>query len=121
MGLRHLTYFVDLIGERLIVWPRATSPGGYDRVLGGCRDAGWTPTLIEAQGQGLICLVAAEMGVGLVSGFARVWQGHDVELRPLKGGTIWSEMAVAWRRGHQSTLVTEFVDMIRTEWGARGW
>lgn len=104
----------DLTGERLIVWPRVTSPGGYDRVVGICRESGWTPTIMEAQGQGLICLVAAEMGVGLVSGFAHAGHDGDVELRPLKGVNIQSEMAVAWRRGHQSALVSAFVEVVRT-------
>jgi DNA-binding transcriptional LysR family regulator len=105
----------DLAGERLIVWPRATSPGGYDRVLGMCREAGWTPTIVEAQGQGLISLVAAGMGVGLASGFAHSWHGQEVELRPLKGANITSEMAIAWRRGHQSGLVAGFVEVVRAE------
>jgi DNA-binding transcriptional LysR family regulator len=105
----------DLAGERLIVWPRSTSPGGYDRVLGMCRQAGWTPNVMEAQGQGLISLVAADMGVGLVSGFAHAWPARDVELRPLRGAKLLSEMAVGWRRGQQSRLVADFVHVVRTE------
>lgn len=76
-----------LAGERLVLHRRVAGPGLYDTILAACREAGFTPALVQEAPRlpTTLILVAAGMGLSIVpEGLQRV-NIDGVAYRPLSG------------------------------------
>jgi len=68
LGRKERVELRELSSESLILFPRATHPALYDRILGACADASYLPDVLhEASTKGMaLALVASNLGVALV-------------------------------------------------------
>jgi len=102
--------YADLAEEDFVLWPRHESPDGFDRVIAGCRYAGFEPRVAaETSGAQMVAaLVAAGVGVSiLASGLREVILQPGVALVPLRDER--DTLYVAWRAGDRSKLRHHFV------------
>lgn len=60
--------YEDLADEDFVLWPRVGSPDGYDRIIAGCRRAGYEPRIAaeSSNAQTVLALVAAGVGVSVL-------------------------------------------------------
>lgn len=105
--------YADLAKEDFVLWPRHESPDGFDRVIAGCRYAGFEPRVAaETSGAQMVAaLVAAGVGVSiLASGLRDVILQSGVVLVPLREER--DTLYVAWRAGDLSTLTNHFTQTL---------
>ena len=105
--------YSDLAKEDFILWPRNESPEGFDRVMDSCRQAGFTPRIAHQTGRAytILGLVAAGLGVSILSGSFRELHGHDVAFVPLVGAE--TQLYLAWRVEDSSAACDNFVATAR--------
>ncbi|MET7401471.1 LysR family substrate-binding domain-containing protein, partial [Dactylosporangium sp. NPDC005572] len=87
----------QLAGHGLVVFPRATAPGWYDRILQVIRGPGGAPPRVRhARNPEFLCgLVLAGLGVGLDLE-SPVRREARVTWRPLAGDPLWQETSAVW-------------------------
>jgi DNA-binding transcriptional LysR family regulator len=103
-----------LAGEPFVIFPRRTGPGLYDRILGLCQAAGFSPRVVQEaeQMQTIVSLVAAEVGVALVpASIARSWR-DGVAYLELEGTDARATLAACWRLDTENPAVASFLDLL---------
>ena len=100
-------------GEAFVLVPQAHSPGFYDAVVDSCRRAGFAPRVTQeaTEGQTILALVAAGLGVALVPAALKAWARPGVVFRDLPGQTTEIDLLLARRRDDRSALVSRFVEI----------
>lgn len=101
----------DLEGEPLLIFHRRTNPALYDALLAAFSEAGVCPDLIHVSlvKHTTTALVAAGMGVTLMSrGMAGVPR-PGVVFRPIEGRLPPVEFSIAWATGRYTPLMDGFV------------
>ncbi|MFF3949786.1 LysR family transcriptional regulator [Streptomyces sp. NPDC001902] len=90
----------DLSGQDLVVFPREEAPGWYDRLLEGCRAAGFVPGRVRhaSSPEFLLALVAAGGGIAFDQG-AAARREPRVAWRPLSGRPLARRIGGAWPAG----------------------
>jgi DNA-binding transcriptional LysR family regulator len=104
-----------LAGEDFVLWPRRSGSAVYDRILGLCAEAGFSPRITQEseEHQVIAGLVAAGFGVSLVIGDPKLFSGRGVVFRTVRDpGWSW-ELALAHRRRRGSPAVRAFVELAR--------
>lgn len=99
-----------LAGEPFVMLPREAGPGLYDRLVGVCEAAGFTPVLGQraVEWQTVCALVGAGLGVSLApAGVERV-RLDGVAYRAVVP-TARTRVAVAWRAGDDNPLVARLL------------
>ncbi len=93
--------FADLREERLIMFPRTISPWVYDKIIGLCLKAGFTMRIDHetTPAQTIIGLVSAGQGIGLVIEPFRLLAPAGVVFRPIAGGLLKLDFAIATTDG----------------------
>ncbi len=99
-----------LAGEPFIVFPRGVTPGFFDTVIAACREAGFSPRVVQeaAQFTSLVGLVAAGLGVSLVPRGLQRLQLDGVVYRPVTGTTALAPVGLAMRRSDPAPAVKAF-------------
>lgn len=97
----------------------------YRRVIESfCETHGFTPTVIQeaVHSDGIMGLVAAEMGVTLYVDTEWIHSIRGVAVRPLKGQTPRIETVATWRRAHRTagSALSAFLDAIENVVNQRG-
>jgi DNA-binding transcriptional LysR family regulator len=106
----------DLADEGFVSFPPAEGPALHALLAAACRDAGFTMRVAQqaVQMHAIVALVAAGLGVALVPASVRRLGLPGVVYRPLEGSADLSvDLAVVWRRGDPSSVVTRFLDTVR--------
>jgi DNA-binding transcriptional LysR family regulator len=102
-----------LAKEPFVLFPRVRGPGYFDQLIQMCRDAGFTPRIVqEAPQLDIVSLVAAGLGVALLPESIRKIRRSGIVLRPLVGSPR-TELLVAWMTRNPSTVLREFLDVVR--------
>lgn len=80
-----------------------------------CRDAGFTPRVVQEAGETstLLSLVAAGMGIALVPMTSRMFTFQGIVFRPVANAPS-VDLAVAWRAGEETPLVRRFLGLFDT-------
>ncbi len=104
----------ELAGDRMIMFPRRMAPGYYDLLISACRDAGFTPRVLQEPGsiQTNLGLVSARLGVTLMPASIRNLRRAGVIYRPLAPPAPRAEMAVAYRRDECSGVLPAFLEVL---------
>lgn len=113
LAIRETVPLAALAGEDFVLWPRRSGSAVYDRILGLCAEAGFSPRVTQEseEHQVIAGLVAAGLGVSLVIGDPALFSGRGVVFRTVRSpGWIW-ELALAWRRGESPPAVRAFVEL----------
>jgi DNA-binding transcriptional LysR family regulator len=106
-----------LAGEPFVSFPRHRSPAFFDQFVSLCRQAGFTPRIVqEAPQLDVISLVAAGFGVAVVPSSVHVL-GRDGVCYVSLVGAPRADLLVAWRANETSAAVHEFLGAVR-RWSA---
>lgn len=102
-GRKGLT-LAALRAEPFVFFPRALGGAFYDRLIGFCALAGFSPRVVQeaTQWQTVVSLVEAGMGVSLAPGCVQRFRWTGVVYRPLRGLT--TAVAACWRPEAPSTV-----------------
>jgi DNA-binding transcriptional LysR family regulator len=105
-----------LVGQPLVLFPRAQAPGYHDLLIGSLTDTGSAPSVVQYAPEMLtiVGLVAAGIGVSLVPASLGRLELPGVVYRPLRGGPRALLSAVT-RAAEESELVRAFVAEARRE------
>jgi DNA-binding transcriptional LysR family regulator len=103
----------DLAGEPFVFFSRQTGASLYEDVVGVCRQAGFTPDVVQeaAETQTVVSLVSAGIGISLLPAAVELFQRPHVVYRPLTGPNVDLELTVARRRDDASPLVARFLEV----------
>jgi DNA-binding transcriptional LysR family regulator len=110
----------DLAGERLILFSRRFHPGCYDYIVNCCREAGFSPNVVQRHepqlysGAATYRMAASGAGIGIVarpSALASLPAG--VVFRPLRDPSPRLDLVAAWRRDDPSLNLRAFLDVVR--------
>jgi len=101
--------------QPFILFPRASTPGLYDQIVGMCEHAGFTPRVVQeaVEWLSIVSLVAAGGGLSIVpESFRGVrWQG--VEYRPTRPRAPLTTIHLCYRSGIKSAIIDAFIAMVR--------
>jgi DNA-binding transcriptional LysR family regulator len=111
----------DLAAESFVLFPRHIAPTLHDDVIARCRQAGFSPRIVqEAAGwQTLTGLVGAGMGIAFVPRSLMTIQRREVVYRRIRDLSVEMAMAVAWKAGEKSPVRERFVTALRAVARAR--
>src|SRR5215217_2483391 len=111
-----------VVGERFLLFPREFNPGYYDYLVGRCREAGFEPEVVRRADPRSYSratvdrMVASGLGVDLhvpAASHPNSAPPPGVVLKPLRGRAPALKLAAAWRRGHGSGILREFLRVVR--------
>lgn len=105
----------QLAAEPFIIFPRAQGVGFYDQLVSLCRQAGFSPRVVQeaSQMQTILSLVAARLGVALIPATVQSLRSGDVVYRHLRGRLPETGIAVARRRDDSTLLEGNFLNAVR--------
>jgi DNA-binding transcriptional LysR family regulator len=104
-----------LAAESFVMYEHTQRSLIYSQIMALCLDAGFSPNIVQeaASEQAVIGLVAAEVGIALVSACLSGLRLDEVIYRPLIDPAASVEYAVAWKRENSSPFVKNFLDIAR--------
>ena len=111
----------SLADEAFVAFPRVVAPEMYDDIIVSCRNAGFSPRIVqEAAGwHTLASLVSAGVGVGVVPRSIAEFQQPGVAYRSVRGLDVEMSLAAVWKRAERSAVRERFVTALRAVAGAR--
>lgn len=108
----------DLAGEGFVMFPPQHGPSFHAHILTACEEAGFSMRVVQeaVQMHTIVSLVVAGLGIALVPGSMRNLRQVGVVYRDLRtpAGRFQAELATIWRRGEPSSVVTGFLDQVRS-------
>ncbi|MGE0803658.1 MAG: LysR family transcriptional regulator [Lautropia sp.] len=112
----------DLLDEPLIVFPRERAPGLHDAIVGLYTAAGSAPVIGQqaVQMQTIVSLVAAGLGVAVVTASLRNLGRRGVVYRAIEGRAPRIEIGLAWRAGDRSAARERFTRFMLERGEGRG-
>ena len=109
----------ELGGERLIMFPRRFHPNSYDYIMECCREAGFSPDVMQRNepqlysGATTYRMVASGAGIGIVAApVVSTSRPGGVVFRPLREPAPVLNLAAAWRRGDPSPNLQAFLAVV---------
>ena len=105
----------DLEGESFIMFHRHRGCGLYDNAIAVCRQAGFSPRVIQEadEMQVILGFVAAELGIALLSASVQQFQRPGVTYRALLPATPEVVLTLAWQHTNQSPVLQAFIQVVR--------
>lgn len=102
----------DLANESFVLWPRIGSPDGFDRIVAGCRRAGYEPRVAAetSNAQTVLALVAAGLGVSILGSTLGGFEDARVIFVPLRDEL--DRLYVVRRAGDDSSVCRDFVAIL---------
>ncbi|MEN3382407.1 MAG: hypothetical protein V7608_2451 [Hyphomicrobiales bacterium] len=108
----------DLADENFIMFPAHEGPGFHARIVSACEATGFSPRVVQraVQMHAIVALVVAGLGVALVPASMRSMRQLGVVYREIDNSpeTLHVDLAVMWRRGEPSSVVTAFLNVARS-------
>lgn len=106
----------DLSGNDFILFPRASSPGLYDTIIGLCTGAGFSPVITQEASAWLsvVGLVEAGLGITIAPAMAARVCPQGVVTIPIAATRHRSELVIVYRKGDVHRLVARFRDIARS-------
>ncbi len=103
LASRRRVSYADIRDEGLIIWHRSLAAQTYDTVIEACRNAGFSPRVVQEAGSAhtILGLVAADIGVAVLASSYGARSGPDVVFVPITGSE--STLYLAWRSDDVST------------------
>lgn len=104
-----------LAQEPFILYPRQVGPVLYDRILGLCQQAGFSPNIVQEvmPQQTILGLVAAEVGISLLHASACAAAPASVVFRELLEPTPELALALAWHPATANPALPKFFAAVR--------
>jgi DNA-binding transcriptional LysR family regulator len=104
----------DLAEDPFVLYGRDSGPAVHDRIVGFCRDAGFTPRIVQeaVDVQTIVALVAANLGVSLLIAPTPRTDESSVVYRPLAEELPPWEMSLAWSHDNQSPVLARLLETL---------
>jgi DNA-binding transcriptional LysR family regulator len=104
-----------LANEPFVMVPRHKEPNSFDKYVGLCRRAGFSPRVVQEvyQVHAIVGLVATGMGVAFVPASVRILQRPGVVYRALQDRAAEIGTAVVRRNTDPSPVLRTFLDVLR--------
>lgn len=104
----------SLAEEPFVLYGRDSGPAVHDTIIGFCRDAGFSPRIVQeaVDVQTIVALVAANLGVSLLIAPTPHSDESSVVYRPLVEDLPRWEMALAWSRSNQSPVLARLLETV---------
>jgi DNA-binding transcriptional LysR family regulator len=120
LAARKRITLANLAAEPFVLFPRYAAPALYDDIIAHCRDAGFSPRIVqEAEGwHTLAGLVGAGVGVAFVPRSFTNFQRPGVVYRPVRALSVDMQMSAVWKRGEKSPVRERFVTALQAVAGA---
>lgn len=106
----------DLSGNDFILFPRTSSPGLYDTIIGLCTGAGFSPVITQEASAWLsvVGLVEAGLGITIAPAMAARVCPQGVVTIPIAATRHRTELVIVYRKGDVHKLVARFRDIARS-------
>jgi DNA-binding transcriptional LysR family regulator len=103
-----------LAEEPFVMTPRRLGPSFYDRIVGACREAGFSPRVVQEaiQMQTIIGMVAAGIGVALVPASESNLTRKGVVYKPIQDEGLEVELAMVWAPEGSSPTLRAFLSTV---------
>lgn len=94
-----------------ILMQRSLASGLYDKIIGFCQQANFSPNVVQTapQLQTILGLVAAKLGVAILPAAAQRLQRDGICYRPFVEVTPMVELLIIWRQGETSAIRENFM------------
>jgi DNA-binding transcriptional LysR family regulator len=103
----------SIASQPFVFFARERAPSFFDLLIGLCREAGFTPRVVqEAPQTDVLSLVAAGFGISIVPSSVLEARRSDLVLRPIIGSPT-TDLLIAWRAGDASPACQQFVGVVR--------
>ena len=104
--------YEDLAAEDFVLWPRLASPDGFDRIVAGCRRAGYEPRVAAetSNAQTVLALVAAGVGVSILGSTLGGLEHLSVTFVPLRDEI--DRLYLVRRADDDSSVSRDFVTIL---------
>jgi DNA-binding transcriptional LysR family regulator len=104
-----------LASDDFVLFPREVAPGLHARVFALCRDAGFTPNVVQESREQYttMALVAAEVGITIIPASVQQLEWRGVVYKDIPSALARSHIAMAWRSGAVSPAVDAFAQLVR--------
>ena len=104
----------DLANEPFVLFPRSVGDALYDKIIGLCVKAGFTPRVVQeaTQWQSVVACVETGMGVSVAPACVERFRWKGVAYRPLAG--LKTAVAVC-RSGNRATTTQAFLQYVTGE------
>lgn len=114
LATRDRVSLADLAEEPFVLYGRESGPAVHDRIVGFCRDAGFSPRIVQeaVDVQTIVALVAANLGVSLLIAPTPRTDESSVVYRPLVEELPPWEMSLAWSRDNQSPVLARLLETL---------
>ena len=105
----------SLIDEPIIFYPRSKGPVFYAQFLELCQQAGFTPNIVQEveMTHTRLGMVAANLGIAFIASSLQNLTVTGVVYRTLVEDFPKLEIAVAWRKEENSSVVLKFIESIK--------
>ncbi|HEX2131811.1 MAG TPA: LysR family substrate-binding domain-containing protein [Actinophytocola sp.] len=121
LAARDRIALADLAGEEFVFYARDSGPAVYDRIVGHCLAAGFTPRITQdaLDVQTIVALVAARVGVSLLIAPPPHGDERAVVFRPLPDDLPPWKMALAWSPVNRSRVLARLLGTVSIYAGDR--
>lgn len=112
----------DLAEEPFVLFPEELAPGLHAQVIGLCRNAGFTPRIVEESRElyTSVSLVEAGVGVSILPASVEKLGWHNVRYFSIPAPAGETRIAAAWRRDRDRPVVAAFMGVVREVVGGEG-
>lgn len=103
-----------LAEEGFVLFPPAQGSGLYGQIMEACRQAGFTPRVVQeaVQMDTILALVAGSAGVALAPRSVRAVARPGIICRPLRSSPVL-QIAAAWRQGDDRAILQRALESVR--------
>ncbi len=105
----------SLADQAFVLIPRALAPAAYDCLIAACKDAGFSPRIVQEAPQMATAINLVAVGVGLTVVPASLRHVHpgEVVYLPVDDAVLSARICLASRRGEPAVPVRNFVKLAR--------
>ncbi|HWD78688.1 MAG TPA: LysR family transcriptional regulator [Kribbella sp.] len=111
LAAQRAVHLAQLADSPFVLLPRAVGPQLYDKIIGLCTAAGFTPEIAQhaVEWQTVCALVETGLGVSLAPASIRRIRLKGIVFRRIEPSTVRTTVAVAWLKNAQNPLVTQLL------------
>lgn len=101
--------------EPFVLPPYTRAYGGRDQIMRICQKAGFMPHVVQEATQAITIasLVAAGIGVSVVSMSSQTLRAEGVVYRAISEPTVMRELVTAWHGENHSAVLKVFLEVVR--------
>lgn len=115
LGGRARVALADFARDDFVLFPRDVAPGLHAQVFALCREAGFTPRVVQVSRElyTTVSLVEAGVGVTIIPASIRKLGWKGVRYLPIRSDMAETRIDMAWHVGNTRPVLRAFLDLVR--------